>query len=377
MSAGRLDLTGVEIDEEIGRASTLPGRLYADPAVYALARERVFARSWQWLGEADRVKVPGAVWPQVLLEGCLDEPLVLTRDRDDRLHCLSNVCTHRGALVCQGEGVEPALRCRYHGRRFALDGRFLSMPEFDGVEGFPSPQDDLPAIPHARWRKFLFAALDPALPFAEWTAEVEARVGWLPIEEACFDPARSRDYLVRANWALYCDNYLEGFHVPYVHSGLAAALDYDLYRTELFRWSSLQVGIAKGGEDTFDLPASSPDHGQAVAGYYFWLFPNLMLNVYPWGLSVNVVRPLAPDRTKVSFLTYVWDAERLDRGAGGSLDRVEREDEAVVESVQLGVASRAYDRGRYSPKRETGVHHFHRLLLAALRGDGVRAAHDA
>jgi choline monooxygenase len=371
---GSPDLSGLEVAEDIRRASTLPATVYTDPGVYALARERLFARTWQWVGDAERVKVPGAVWPSVLLPGCLDEPLLVTRDRDDRLHCLSNVCTHRGALVCEGEGVENALRCRYHGRRFGLDGRFLAMPEFEGVEGFPSPADDLPRVPLGRWHRFLFASLDPAFPFADLVAEMDRRVGWLPIEEAAFDPASSRDYLVKANWALYCDNYLEGFHVPFVHAALAAALDYAAYRTELFRWSNLQVGIASGGEDVFDLPASSPDHGQRVAAYYFWLFPNVMLNFYPWGVSVNAVQPLAPDRTRVSFLTFAWDPVAVSREGGTGLDRVEREDEVVVEAVQRGVRSRLYHRGRYSPGREQGVHHFHRLLLAALGGEAPPAA---
>ena len=126
--------------------------------------------------------------------------------------------------------------------------------------------------------------------------------------------------------------------------------------------------MAQGAEDTFDLPAGSPDHGQRIAAYYFFLYPNLMFNFYPWGVSINVVRPLAVDRTKVSFLSYVWDRSRLDRGAGAGLDRVEREDESIVEAVQRGVGSRSYDRGRYSPAREQGVHHFHRLLAGDLAG---------
>ncbi|MEM8930292.1 MAG: SRPBCC family protein, partial [Acidobacteriota bacterium] len=103
-----------------------------------------------------------------------------------------------------------------------------------------------------------------------------------------------------------------------------------------------------------------------IAAYYYWLFPNTMLNFYPWGLSVNVVRPLAVNRTKVSFLTYVWDPSKLGDGPGADLDRVEREDEAVVEGVQRGLRSRFYDRGRFSPTREQGVHHFHRLLAEAM-----------
>lgn len=359
----------LEVAPEIARASTLPGAFYGDAALHELARERVFAASWQWLGDDGRVRVPGAVWPQVLLPGCLDEPVVVTRDREDRLHALSNVCTHRGARVCDGEGVETVLRCRYHGRRFGLDGRFVSMPEFDGVEGFPSPADDLPRLGLARWRQFLFASLAPAVPFDELIAPVEERVGWLPIEQATFQPGHSRDYLVRAHWALYCDNYLEGFHIPFVHAGLAESLDYAAYRSELFAWSSLQVGVARGAEESFDLPASSPDRGQRVAAYYFWLFPNLMINVYPWGLSVNVVQPLGPERTKVSFLAYAWDPAGPRTFGASSLDRVEREDEEVVESVQVGVRSRLYGRGRYSPAREPCVHHFHRLLAAALAGE--------
>jgi choline monooxygenase len=367
-------MTGWTIDEDIRRAATLPASTYADPHWFAAARERVFARSWQLVADTDMVKVPGQVHPFTLLEGLLDEPLLLARGQDDTVRCLSNICTHRGTLICEGPGVEQVLRCRYHGRRFALDGRFLSMPEFEAAEGFPSAGDNLAAVPFGTWGKLVFAALDPAFPLAALLAEMDARVGFLPLANAVLDPSRSGDYLVRANWALYCDNYLEGFHIPYVHAGLAGALDNGEYRSEIYPWANLQVGVASGGargsgEEVFDLPPGHPDAGLAIAGWYFWLFPNTMINVYPWGISVNVVRPLAPDRTKVSFLSYVWDASRLDRGAGAGLDRVEREDEAVVESVQRGVRSRLYRRGRYSPAREQGVHHFHRLLTRFL-GEG-------
>lgn len=351
-----------EIDSEIGRAETLPGWAYSDPKLYEEIRERVFARSWHLVADTSKIKVPGQVFPTTLLEGALEEPILLTRDRDDRVHCMSNVCTHRGALLCEGEGVEQHLRCRYHGRRFALDGKFLSMPEFQGVADFPSPADDLPRVDHRIWRGLVFAALAPAIDFDELVAPMDEIVGFLPFEQAVLDPSRSRDYLVKANWALYCDNFLEGFHLPYVHAGLSQAIDYGSYTTELFRWSNLQVGLAAGGEETFAVPRGHRDFGRNVAAYWFWLFPNLMFSIYPWGVSVNVVKPLAVDRTKVSFLHYTWDPDKLEASAGNAIDRVEREDEAVVESVQRGVRARLYRRGRYSPSRETGPHHFHRLL---------------
>jgi phenylpropionate dioxygenase-like ring-hydroxylating dioxygenase large terminal subunit len=351
-----------DIDPDIRRAATLPARVYSDPALFRLQQERVFARTWQYAGHDDLVSVAGQVFPFTLLPGTLDEPLVLTRDGDDRLHCLSNVCTHRGTLVVEGAGHLQQLRCRYHGRRFALDGRFHSMPEFESTVGFPSKADDLPPVSLAQLERFLMVALTPAMPFDDIGAPVRSRLKGLPFADLVYDDAATRDYLVEANWALYIDNYLEGFHIPYVHSSLATTLDYGAYAVELERYAVVQLGIAKPGERAFALPKGHPDADRSIAAYYFWLFPTTMFNVYPWGVSVNVVTPLAVDRTRVSFLPFVWDEGLRGEGAGSGLDRVEREDEAIVEAVQRGVRSRLYDRGRYSPTREGGVHHFHRLL---------------
>jgi len=351
-----------EVHPEVRKASTLPSEFYTDPSVFEASRESIFARSWQFVGRIDAVAVPGQATPITLLEGCLDEPVLFTRDRDDQMYCLSNVCTHRGNILCEGSTHGNSLRCRYHGRRFAMDGKMLSMPEFDGVEGFPSPADDLPKVPFGSWRDFLFAGVKPSGTLEDYLSDVQARVGWLPIEEFVPAPERSRDYLVHGHWALYIDNYLEGFHIPYIHADLNATLDYGTYRTELMTYGNLQLGTAADAEEAFDLPESSPDHGTRIAAYYFWMFPNLMLNFYPWGLSVNVVRPLGPALTKVSFIPFVWKPEKLAQGAGAALDRVEREDEAVVELVQRGLRSRFYSQGRYSPEREKGVHQFHRMI---------------
>jgi choline monooxygenase len=353
-----------DIDADIRRASTPPSWVYTDRVTYDLARESVFARSWQLVATVDQVRVPGQVYPFTLLEGCLDEPLLLVRDEQDTLRCVSNVCTHRGNLVCEHAGIERGLRCRYHGRRFGLDGSFQSMPEFEGVVGFPAATDHLRAVVLRTWGPFVFVNLDPSVPFDTWIEPMRSRLGWMPLAEMTFNASRSREYLVRANWALYCENYLEGFHIPFVHASLHETLDYGQYRTELYRYSNLQVGIAQ--TDLFEFPVASPDHGQPIAAFYYWLFPNAMFNFYPWGLSVNVVKPLDVDRTRVSFLTYVLDPAKLDQGAGSGLDRVEREDEAIVESVQRGLRSRLYSRGRYSPTREQWTHHFHRLLAEFL-----------
>jgi choline monooxygenase len=160
---------------------------------------------------------------------------------------------------------------------------------------------------------------------------------------------------------LYCENYLEGLHIPFVHPTLNNLIDYGTYTTELFRFSNLQLGLAKTGESCFDLPANAPDFSKRVAAFYFFVFPNLMFNFYPWGLSLNVVEPQTPEKTRVRFLTFISDKAKFGN-AFEALHETELEDEAVVESVQKGIKSRFYERGRYSPKRETGAHHFHRLI---------------
>ena len=195
---------------------------------------------------------------------------------------------------------------------------------------------------------------------------MQERLSWLPLHEFVFKPERSKSYTVHAHWALYCENYLEGFHIPFVHAGLNAVIDFGNYTTEIFDFSNLQLGIAKNEDEIFDLPLSSPDYGKKVAAYYFFVFPNMMFNFYPWGLSINLVRPLGTDRTTVSFLTYVWKEELFNKGAGAGLDEVEMEDEEVVEAVQKGVRSRFYQHGRYSVTREKGTHHFHRILSVIL-----------
>lgn len=354
------------VHPDIAKAETISTDVYLSPKVFSLSKEKIFAPSWQFVGDTDQVKEICSVFPFTLLEQYLDESLLLSRDKDSMLHCLSNVCTHRGNLVVNQPCKLSHLQCRYHGRRFQLDGTFSFMPEFGEVEHFPTEKDDLKSLPLFQWGKWLFTSLQPDQPAAVYFHDMIRRLDWLPVQDFQFRADLSRDYVVEANWALYCENYLEGFHIPFVHAGLNAVIDYGTYTTELFRYSNLQLGLAKEGEMAFELPPSSPDYGKRVGGYYFWIFPNMMFNFYPWGLSVNIVKPVGISRTVVSFLTYVWDESKLEQGAGSDLFRVEMEDEEVVQAVQKGIRSRFYTHGRYSVTREQGTHHFHRLLAEAL-----------
>jgi choline monooxygenase len=399
----------LDVDADLRRARLPPAAFYTDPRAFDAVRERVFARSWHLVAHESELAAPGARRPLTLLPGLLDEPVLLTRAGDGVVRALSNVCTHRGAIVCPeavggdagvdshagsvagpaprsaprsapGAGAADApLRCPYHGRRYALDGRFLSMPGLPdaaraALEAFGAGEADLPAAPLARWRGFLFAGVAPDHACAELTDALDARTAHLPVERAVPLPGSARDYDVPAHWALYLENYLEGIHVPYVHPALASSFDLVEYRCVTARRSSVQVGVAPAEADDRDVlmpPPGAPEHGMRVSGYFVFLWPATLVNVYPWGLSLNLVQPVSPTRTRVAFRSWAWDAARLGRGAAADLHRVELEDEAIVASCQRGAASRLRRRGHYLPGAEDCVHHFHRLLAAALAGSGA------
>jgi choline monooxygenase len=126
-------MSSLIVDADISKAHTLPTSFYLDEGYFKDAKEKIFARSWQFVGDTDRVKEPGWVTPINLLEDYLDDPLVLSRDKEGKIHCLSNVCTHRGNLIVEQPCKLNEIRCKYHGRRFHLDGRVLSMPQFKDV----------------------------------------------------------------------------------------------------------------------------------------------------------------------------------------------------------------------------------------------------
>ena len=350
------------INPDISQAKTIATEYYTSEKYFELSKEKIFASSWQLIGDTDKVLEADSAWPFILLENYLNEPLMLTKDAANKIHCLSNVCTHRGNLLVNESCKLKNLVCKYHGRRFSLDGKFVSMPEFKEVCDFPTEADNLHPLSLFQWGKFLFTSLDPKISAEKIYGDIQKRLDWFPMDKLVFDAHRSKDYTVKANWALYCENYLEGFHIPFVHAGLNDVLDFGEYTTEIFRYSNLQIGIAKVGDECFDLPKTSPDYGKNIAGYYFWAFPNVMLNFYPWGISVNIVKPISVSETKVSFLVYVTDESKLNTGAGSNLDEVEMEDEEVVENVQKGIRSRFYKHGRYSVTREQGTHHFHSLI---------------
>ncbi|HTC87928.1 MAG TPA: SRPBCC family protein [Bryobacteraceae bacterium] len=366
------------MNERVECAETLPSRFYIDPAILTLEKERIFRRTWQLVGtlgqccgEVDGAKRTIADPGAFFTVDVVGEPVVVVRDNAGTLRAFSNVCRHRAGPIAQGSGCRNVFNCGYHGWTYTLDGRLIGTPEVDGIEFFDRSTMGMVPLRCETWEQFIFINFDlQAPPLSAFLENIPQQVAGFNFNG--LELAERRDYYVNCNWKVYVDNYLEGYHIPIVHPGLMKEIDYPRYRTEVFRYASQQLGPVKEvkpGDTGERLYAPGPGSKEAL---YFWIFPNLMVNIYPDNVSTNLIVPLGHDRTLTIFEWYSHDVhsekvrERVRKAIGFS-ETVQQEDIHICEAVQRGLQSSTYDRGRYSVKRENGVHHFHLLLSEFLQ----------
>ena len=334
---------------------------WLDPAAGPLLVERVLLRTWHCVGDDRDLRVAGAVSPRVLLPGCLDEPVLSTFD-GEVLRAFANVCTHRLSRLVDTAGVVRVVQCPYHGRTFGLDGRCRAQRGLSGVvEGFPGNQDHLAPLAVARWAGLVFCAVDPAVPFESTLGPLATLIDADGMAGATVEEGPS--YEVDAPFVAWCENYLEALHVPFVHPGLHRILDDRAYLVRPHdHGGSVQIGVVGPDVPALVLPADHPDAARRVGGLYGCLFPTTMINVYPWGVSLNRVQPLGPWRTRVAYTALVQRPTLRDQGAGAALDVVEAEDQAIVARVGQGMRSRLARAPRLVPGHEDAVAAWHHEL---------------
>ncbi|MBA3456129.1 MAG: Rieske 2Fe-2S domain-containing protein [Deltaproteobacteria bacterium] len=370
------------VDADIRRAETLPAAAFIEPEFLARELETVFRTSWQLV--PDRGDDPRPLEEQVASRGTrvpvslLGRPLFLQRGwDDDQLRAFPNTCTHAWFPLVLGADRGPTLVCGQHGRRFDTTGKFVSQPGFKDAPEFPRPCDHLTSLPVATWRRMVFANLDPAArPFTETFAEIDASLAAMPPPLERLPSAEVRE--IAGNWKQHAWNYLDRFHIGYVHrppGGLADAIELGSYTTELYEDSVLQWVYAAKPDDGFE-PSWLPDRfrdpkGRRVFALWWFVFPNLTLNFYPWGLSVNVYQPVPgrPDATR--FIWYQW---AIDRAKHGERDKrwlssqVDAEDVDALAQVARGMRSGFAPRGRFAPNDEQGPHWFHAKVARSVFG---------
>ena len=228
----------------------------------------------------------------------------------------------------------------------------------------------------ASWGPWVFVNLNPsAAPMVETYRTVEQEIAAAGFNLSRMRLIERRDYLIDCNWKVYVDNYLEGYHLPIAHPGLFREVDYDQYRVDTYRYYSKQHAPIREVDpgEVRDRRYVRSGEGEADALYY-WIFPNVMLNVYLDNASINIIIPVGHDKTLTIF---EWYFEAPGSGEGWESmqqiiafsDEIQQEDIELCEWVQRGLRSKAYNTGRFSVLRENGVHHFQSLVHEFLTMD--------
>jgi choline monooxygenase len=353
-----------DAEASLAEASTIPAPWYVDSRIAELEACAVFSRTWQMVGRVEQVEKPG----QFVTASVAGEPIVVVRGNDGVLRGFYNVCRHHAAaVVTEACGQASILHCPYHGWNYGLDGSLKGMPEFDGVKNFNRQENGLVPVKTETWEKFVFVNLDPpAVALRDFLGGLVTRIEPLGVSKLhYFD---SRVYDIHCNWKVFIDNYLDGgYHVPHLHKGLSSVLDYKQYTIENEDNYCLQSSPMVASDE--DAATGATRKGDRA--WYFWQYPNLMINCYEGYMDTNYVIPVDADHCRVVFDFYfsdVSDARRAYNTESVNVgNRVQDEDLGICEDVQRGLKSRAYGAGRLSVRREAGEQLFHRLLAADLK----------
>jgi choline monooxygenase len=343
-----------------------PKSWYTDARFFALERDTVFKNNWLIAARSDQFEKAG----DFVAGSVAGEPYVVVRGEDGVLRAFFNVCRHHAAVVAVGTGCANSLVCPYHGWTYGLDGRLLRAPELGAVKDFDREKFGLVPMKVDEWSGLVFISMsDKPRPVAGDLTELARRLQEMKSDTLQF--VARRKYTLKCNWKVYVDNYLDGgYHVSYLHKGLAGQLDLDSYKTEIFEQYSIQSGAGAGDAGEKKTGADFSERiGDRVL--YAWIYPNLMINRYGPMMDTNWVIPKGHDETEVVFDYYftpetAGDTDFVEKSLSAS-DVVQQEDVDICESVQRGLGSSSYDQGRYSVKREHGEHHFHKLLAADFR----------
>jgi choline monooxygenase len=356
----------------LAEAYTIPAAWYTDKRIADLELQNVFARNWQAVGRLSQLEKHG----QFVTATVAAEPIVVVRGRDGKLRAFYNVCRHHAmTVVNEACGQAEHMRCPYHGWTYNLEGELRGMTEFDGVRNFERSDNGLVPVLVETWENFVFVNLDlQAAPLREFLGKLAGLAK--PLDFGALKFVERRSYVQNCNWKVYVDNFLDGgYHVPHMHKGLNSVLEYTKYTIENVDRCCVQsspVSVDRKSE------ASAANTRKGDRAFYFWQYPNFMMNWYEGYLDTNLVLPMGPDRCEVIFDFYFGDISDQNmpyvRESMGVSELVQQEDIVICDGVQRGLGSRAYQAGRLSVRREAGEHLFHRLLAADLKDSRTAAA---
>jgi choline monooxygenase len=334
----------------------LPAAWYTDLAVLAEERQRIFRRTWQYVGRSEQLAVQGDY-----LTAEVDDLPVVVVVGETGLRAFLNVCRHRRHPVVSGAGNRKSLQCPYHAWTYDLNGCLKAAPCSDREEGFRTEDFPLPPLRVETWGRFVFVNADPdAPPLTQFLGELPRMIAPNGLDLAELQFRKREVWTAAANWKVMLENYLECYHCPVAHPAFSAAVDVnpDAYILRPFEWfSSQQAPVLSGG--------NSADRAQ-----YYFLWPNFTINIDPGppNLSVDAWFPAGVERTR-GFTDYFFGPDVPAAAAEEWMafsKQVRTEDDALTAAVQRGLRAGALAAGRLLPKSERLILHFQSLVRAAL-----------
>jgi len=345
---------------------TLPYAWYTDPEILRREEERIFRSAWQYAGHLGELPEPGTFFTTRAGR----TPLVVTRARDGELRAFVNVCRHRGFPVAEGRGRRESLQCPYHAWTYGLDGALRAAPRSEEEPDFPRETLGLVRASVGTWGPFVFVnALPEPEPLADALGSLPAQVAELGLDVDALVFHGRWEAELATNWKVACENFLECYHCQVAHPGFAELVDVspDAYALSTDGRLSSQRGPVRGGGGR-----GTWVDGELPRSQFHFLWPNLGVNIFPGrpNLSIGPIVPLAPERTH-RFLDYFFGADVDQEWIAELLafdDQVGREDRALVEGVQRGIASGALEHGWLLGRSEQLIAHFQQLTAAALAG---------
>ncbi|MGH6719779.1 MAG: aromatic ring-hydroxylating oxygenase subunit alpha [Alphaproteobacteria bacterium] len=339
--------------------AALAARCYTDPAIHAAERRTIFAANWALFGPEHEVAAPGS-WAASSINGW---PMVVVRDGAGVLRAFHNVCRHRGAaIVADGTGTATQLRCPYHGWTYGLDGHLALAPRFGDGELDRAAHGLLPVMV-ATWRGLVFVRVAPeGDSLAAWLGAIPGLVE--PFPTAGFDYHGVFTAEGDANWKTYCDNTVEGYHLPHIHPRLSQAVDparitirpYDGGRCVAFHVAYRADGSDLRGRD----------------GVWFYRFPGFQATISANAFKAERIEPLGPGRLRSVSWQWFRGLDARSRAEAFAWARtIVEEDLAVCAGVQRNLAAGVFDRAVLSAAVESNVALFQGLVRVAL-GDAIQ-----
>lgn len=356
-------------DPVAARSYSLPSRFYIEPDSLEFEKRAIFHRSWQFVCHGEKLKGPGSY----IAFDVQGQSIVALRDGEGTLRAFYNVCRHRAHELLSGEGHTKLITCPYHAWAYTLDGRLRAVRNEERIENFDKADFCLMPVQIEAFCDLIFVNLDSnAIPLKEQSGGLGEEVLSYAPDIANLTHAHRLTYTIKANWKAVVDNFLECYHCPVAHRDFCSLVEMDTYKVTTHGiFSSHMAKAGRADNSAYDVAdATVQDHA------VWWLWPNMSLMRYPGAGNFMVWQfiPAGPEETYEIFDFFFEKPEpsEAEMEAIRYIDEVlQQEDIGLCESVQRGMRTPAFERGRFmadpggSGMSEHGVHHFHGLLLDA------------